>query len=480
MKTFLGSVLILSTVTAADVSGAELPNFVIISIDDLGYADVGPFGGTTPTPNLDRMAREGRVFTSFYTAASVCTPSRAGLLTGCYPARIEMHSNDPAMDSQNHGVLWPGDRKGLNPSEITIAEVLKARGYATACVGKWHLGDQPEFLPTRQGFDEYFGIPFSNDMGTSKPFNVPLPLVRGEKVIQELRDADQDLLTKRYTEEASEFLDRHAKRPFFLYLAHAMVHAPLHVSDAYRGKTGLGDYADAVAEVDWSVGRILDKLRALGIAENTLVLFTSDNGRRSENSPFSGGKKTSAEGGFRVPLIAWRPGVVPAASRCNALISALDLLPTFAALAGKPHLPAADRPIDGLDLSNLFHRDPPEQSARNVVLYYSKSELPEPVQQARLDAVREGKWKLFLKPQRLGRVPAGALFDLEADTHEADDVSARHPEVVRQLQSLAERIAADLGDEDRLGRAVRQAGFIAKAAPLNFQHSQVTPEKLIP
>ena len=478
------------------------PNFVIINVDDLGFADVEPFSDRFETPNLRQMAAEGRTFSSFYVASSVCTPSRAALLTGCYPARIDMLHNDLEMDTPNHGVLWPGDRKGLRPDEITIAEVLKERGYATACIGKWHLGDQPAFLPTRQGFDRFFGIPFSNDMALREPFPRPLPLVRDERVCEELAPAKaggQDLLTRRYTEEALRFLDEVntsrkpgtknlGPQPFFLYLPHSMVHGPLAVSSAFRGSTGKGLYADAVAEVDWSVGRILAKLRDLGVAENTLVIFTSDNGgayrpkrpNGSSNAPFSGGKGTPAEGGFRVPTIAWWPGTIPAGTSTDLLAATVDLLPTFAALSGTPHQPQPDRPIDGLDLSGLFQGPLPGQSPRESFVYYTDNTEPGRPRQPRVvTAVRQGPWKLYLRPARfpltggpqagIAAIEPGALFQVIDDCGETADVSGSHPAEVEQLRRFAAEVIAELGDTVAAGAGFRPAGFLppGEAVPLN-------------
>lgn len=459
------------------------PNFVVIFIDDLGFADISAFGQTRyQTPNLDRMAREGRSFTSFYVAASVCTPSRAGLLTGAYPARVDMLTNDLSMDSGNHGVLWPGDRKGLNPDEVTIAEMLRERGYATACIGKWHLGDQPPFLPTSQGFDEYFGIPFSNDMANKKPFFVPTPLVRGERVERELEAEEQDLLTQLYTAEALAFIERNADRPFFVYLPHSMVHRPHHRSDAFKDKSGQGVYGDVVLEIDWSVGQILDRLTELNLAQDTLVLFTSDNGGPyrmsgeldySANTPFSGGKGSAAEGGFRVPTIAWHPGTIPGGASTDLLASTLDLLPTFAALSGQPH--ESGRKIDGLDVSALFQAALPPASPRREFAFYSGIQEPEAPHSAKLNAVREDRWKYYVKPQRFRLsesktildIPAGALFDLAEDPGETRDVAPEHPAVVERMKTLAERFRLELGDQDMAGSEVRKAAYVENAAPMN-------------
>ena len=311
MKAFLilyrlgiASALLGMALPLAKAAEAARPNFIIIFCDDLGYADIGPFGSEKHrTPHLDRMAAEGRKFTSFYVTSGVCTPSRSSLMTGCYPKRVGLHVNE-----KGAGVLFPGNQRGLNPSEVTLAEVLKARGYATGIVGKWHLGDQPAFLPTRQGFDYYFGIPFSNDMGQkdrpSKPYP-PLPLLRMEKVIEE--EPDQRLLTQRYTREAIAFIERHKAKPFFLYLPHSMPHWPQYSSERFAGKSANGKWGDAAEEIDWSTGEILKALKANGLDKKTMVIFMSDNGgavrHGASNQPLRGGKGSTGEGGHRVPFV---------------------------------------------------------------------------------------------------------------------------------------------------------------------------------
>jgi arylsulfatase A len=320
MRTLLIFTLALASLAESRPT-ADGPNVVLINIDDLGYADIGPFGSTiNRTPHLDRMAREGRKLTGFY-AAPVCSPSRAALMTGCYPKRVLPIPH----------VLFPGNAVGLAPAETTIAELLKAKGYATGIVGKWHLGDQPEFLPTRQGFDSFYGLPYSNDMGPAadgvksdfgKPLpqeknpQPPLPLMRNETVLQRVKPEDQVRLVELYTAEAEAFLKANQARPFFLYLPHSAVHFPIYPGDRFRGKSPHGLYSDWVEEVDWSVGRVLDTLRELGLAEKTLVIFTSDNGGtpRAVNRPFRGHKASTLEGGMRVPTIAWWPGKVPASA----------------------------------------------------------------------------------------------------------------------------------------------------------------------
>lgn len=426
------------------------PNFIIILADNLGYGDLGCYGSAKHrTPNLDRMAREGMRFTDFYVASGVCTPSRASLLTGCYPRRVGLHFTEP-----DGAVLRPVSPNGLHPDEVTIAEALKTRGYATAIVGKWHLGDRPEFLPTRQGFDSFYGIPYSEDMvggrslpGQSAPWP-PLPLMENEKIVE--APADRDLLTKRYTERSLELLEQHHRRPFFLYLAHAMpgsTPAPF-ASEKFRGRSANGPYGDAVEELDWSTGEILAAVRRLGLENNTLVVFLSDNGAvrrdppQGSNLPLGGWGYTTAEGGQRVPFLArWPGGRVPAGRDCRAMASAMDLLPTLAGLAGAPLPPG--RPIDGKDiwplLSGRSRRSPHE-----AFYFY---------QGAQLQAVRSGPWKLYLTaPRNL------ALYNLETDLGETTDLAARHPAVVARLAALAEKARAELGDGDRRGAGQRPAG----------------------
>lgn len=474
----------------------QTPNFVVIFIDDLGYADISPFGkDLSHTPNLDRMADEGRMFTNFYVASSVCTPSRAAIMTGCYPVRVDMLYNQTRPPLPHASVLWPGDPKGLNPDEITIAEVMKERGYATACIGKWHLGDQPPFLPTRQGFDEYFGIPNGHDMGVrAKPFRLPPPMVKNETVVEDLDPKDFAYLTKRYTEYAVDFIQRNSERPFFIYLPHNMVHGPHAASPAFLGKTGKGLYADTVAEIDWSVGQILDRLVELKIDERTFVLFTSDNGggvfaqktpaqkrkaRYSSNAPFSGGKATAAEGGFRVPTIAWWPGTIKAGTSTDLMATTLDLLPTFAALAGEPF--ESTVPIDGVDISSLFATVLPRSSPRNTFAYYGYFNAENQYRendQVLLHAVRQGRWKYYLKPtQFLGvgteeylEIPKGALYDLNSDPGEHRNLAKAHPKVVTKLKALAQSYIHELGDEGKPGTGVRKAGFVKESKPMNHSH----------
>jgi arylsulfatase A-like enzyme len=462
------------------------PNIVIIFIDDMGYADIGPFGAQAyPTPHLDQMAAEGRVFTDFHSATAVCSASRAALLTGCYAERVDIQ-----------GALFPGDRHGLNPDETTLAELCKSRGYATACFGKWHLGDLSQFLPTRHGFDEYFGLPYSNDMwpypsgettldaGVRNHGNQPmppLPLYDGERVVDaDVSPDDQAQLTTWYTERAVDFIDRNAgKRPFFLYLPHTMVHVPLFVSDKFRGKSGAGLYGDVVMELDWSVGQVLAALKRGGVDEETLVVFTSDNGpwlvfgnHGGSAGPLREGKMTMWEGGCRVPCVMRWPGCIPAESRCDELAVSFDLLPTIAGLIGA-ELPD-DRPIDGKDLTPLLTGDTP--SPHEVFCCYYSGELR---------GVRDRRWKLILphaypspqpgavgrdgKSGRLRTLRTGrALYDLKSDPGETINVAAEHPEIVARLEEHVEKARQDLGDKltGRKGANVRPRGMAPKPSAL--------------
>lgn len=454
---------------SASAADAPKPNFIVINIDDMGYADIGPFGSKlNRTPNLDRMAKEGRKLTSFY-AAPVCSPSRAALMTGCYPKR--------ALPIPH--VLFPIDAVGLSPKEVTVAEVLKDAGYATAIVGKWHLGDQPEFLPNQQGFDLHFGLPYSNDMGPvsdgvrsdlGKPIpeangkqQPPLPLLRNGKVVKRVLPDDQQSLVEIYTAEAIKFIGEKKEGPFFLYMPHNAVHFPIYPGKQWAGKSPNGIYSDWVEEVDWSVGRILDALKENGIADRTLVIFTSDNGGtpRAVNTPLRGHKGTTFEGGMRVPTIAWWPGKIPAGTETDAIAGMFDILPTFTALAGGK-LPA-DRKIDGANLWPHLSGEAGAKPAHETFYYY---------QGMRLTAVRHGDWKLQIAPT--ARVANAAvlkeafepkLYNLKTDIGEATDVAAANPEVVAKLKTLVEAMKGDLG-LDGPAPGSRELGKVENPKPL--------------
>ena len=438
---------------------ANKPNFIIIFCDDMGYGDLGCFGSTRHrTPNIDRMAAEGTRFTSFYVTCGVCTPSRSSLMTGCYPRRVDMHKS-----ARNEWVLFPVAKKGLNPNEITIAEVLKSQGYATACVGKWHLGDQPEFLPTRQGFDCYYGIPYSNDMGSrQRKQNPPLPLMRNEEVIE--APVDQNTVTKRYTEEVIKFITANKDKPFFVYLPHTMVHNPVHSSEKFRGKSANGGYGDATEEIDWSTGEILAALKKLGVDDNTLVIFTSDNGAAKRwggsNLPLSGYKGSTMEGGMREPCVMRWPSRIPAGRKCDELTSTLDLLPTLARLAGTKA--PDDRIIDGKDIWPLMAGERGAKSPHEAFYYYRMDQL---------QAVRSGKWKLHLpyeiKRKNQTTKAALKLYDLNADIGETTNVAERNSDVVKRLLALAEKAREDLGDGNRKGNQ-RPAGLVVTPKPLTM------------
>jgi arylsulfatase A len=442
-----------------------LPNVVIVFADDMGYGDLHCYGSKTPTPNLDRVAAEGARFTGFCTAQAVCSASRTSLLTGCYPNRVGIK-----------GALGPHSKVGINDKELTLAELFKPRGYATAIFGKWHLGDAEKFLPTHHGFDEYFGLPYSNDMWpkhpSAKPGTYPdLPLIEGTKVVA--LNPDQTKLTTWYTEHAVNFINRNKDKPFFLYVPHAMPHVPLHVSEKFAGKSGQGLYGDVVMEIDWSVGRIMEALKRNGLDEKTLVIFTSDNGpwlqygdHAGSAGPFREGKATMFEGGVREPFIARWPGKIPAGRVCDELAGTIDVLPTMAKLIGAD-LPT-DRIIDGKDIWPLLAGEPGAKTPHDAYFYYWGDEL---------QAVRSGKWKLHFphtypkpnppgqggKPGPYKQMKTGTeLYDLDADRGETTDVAAKHPEVVSRLQALAERCREDLGDSatGQKGKNVRPPGRV--------------------
>lgn len=453
----------------AGVSGSpaqELPNIVLIFIDDMGYADIGPFGAQDyETPHLDRMANEGMRFTDFQVSSAVCSASRAALLTGCYHPRVGIG-----------GALGPASQIGIHPNEMTLAETCKQKGYAAAVFGKWHLGHQPKFLPLEHGFDQYFGLPYSNDMWPLHPeFPFPdLPLIEGQRIVQpKVRPEDQAQLTTWCTERATAFIDQHKDQPFFLYVPHAMVHVPLYVSEKFRGKSSRGLFGDVVMEVDWSVGQILETLRRHDLDERTLVIFSTDNGpwlsygdHVGSAGPLREGKGTSFEGGCRVPTLMRWPGKIPAGATCHELASTIDVLPTVAALIGA-RLP--DHKIDGRDIRPLMFGEPGARSPHDSFYYYYEG--------TELQAVRDRRWKLHFphryrtlagQPGGRGGVPAKyanaqielSLYDLQNDVGETLNVATEHPDVVARLQGYAEAARADLGDSlsDRTGSGVREPG----------------------
>lgn len=445
---------VLSVMPARAATRPERPNLVLIFIDDMGYGDIGPFGSTlNRTPHLDRMAAEGLKLTSFY-AAPVCSASRAQLMTGCYAPRVSVP-----------GVFFPAGPKGLHPQELTIADYLSELGYATMCVGKWHLGDQREFLPTRQGFDGYFGIPYSNDMGrpTLEDGRRVHPLMRNEEVARLLEDEDQRQITRAYTEEAVRFIQAHRDGPFFLYLPHTAMHVPLYPHQDFVGRSENGTYGDWVEEVDWSVGQILDTLTRLQLDQNTLVLFTSDNGPWASKGkaggvagPLRGSKGSTLEGGVREPTIVWWPGRIAPGTASDGIAGTTDVLPTFVSLAGGQV--RDDVKIDGVDLSPLLLGET-EQSPRTEWYYYNGTQLK---------AVRSGEWKLAIAPQSPGmgirerpadlRKP-GRLYNLSGEIGEVTDVAAAHPEIVSRLSRLADAMIADIGS-GQPGPGVRPAGAV--------------------
>jgi arylsulfatase A len=481
--------LSLFLVTTALSAPVDKPNFIVINIDDLGYADIGPYGSKlNRTPHLDRMAAEGMKLTCHY-AAPVCSPSRSALMTGCYPKRV----------LPIPGVLFPAGAKGLHPDEVTVAEVLKGQGYATACVGKWHLGDQPEFLPNAQGFDHYLGIPYSNDMGTAaegsksdlgQPLpkvatkaappalnaahggdetgvkgngQPPLPLVQDGKVISGVPQDKHQELVQIYTEDALKFIRSNQSKPFFLYLPHNAVHFPLYPGKAFHGKSKNGLLGDWVEEVDWSVGQVLDTLRELKLDSRTLVIFTSDNGGtpRSDNTPLRGHKGSTLEGGMRACTLAWWPGQVPAGSSTAEVTSMMDILPTFAALSGAK-LP--DRKLDGGDLTPLLFGKADARSPHHVFFYFRGFNL---------EAIRQGPWKLQLlttgkAPTKGKKAPAERLpqlYNLVDDIGESKNLAADKPELVKELQALAQKMDADLGTKE-IGPGCRPLGSVASPQPL--------------
>ncbi|MEA3400098.1 MAG: sulfatase [Armatimonadota bacterium] len=446
----------------SDTAAQRQPNFVVIFCDNLGYGDMGCYGHPVHrTPNVDRMAEEGMRFTDFYVTSGVCTPSRASLMTGCYAQRVDMHVSDTG-----GAVLQPIAAKGLNPDEITIADLLGDAGYATACIGKWHLGDQPPFLPTRQGFDRYYGIPYSEDMTPRPQFDwPPLPLMRDEEVIE--APVHLPTITERYTEEAIGFMEDNADRPFFLYLPQALpgsVRWP-EPGPRFSGRSGNWAYGDCVEELDWSAGEVIRAIQRLGLDDNTLVIFLSDNGtprnHGGSNEPLRGWGYSTWEGGMRVPCVMRWPGTIPAGAECSEVCTTMDFLPAFARLAGTEG--PTDRTIDGRDISSLLRGEEGAGSPYEAFVYYHMEQL---------HAVRSGRWKLFI-PREDRRTFHGddegateaLLFDMQADPGETTNVAGQQPEVVQRLMVLAEQAREELGDTDREARGRRPAGHYPNPTP---------------
>lgn len=464
----------ISAITLAGGSTAVTPNVVLIFIDDLGYADIGPFGATKyETPHLDRMARNGRRFTDFIVSSAVCSASRAALLTGCIHERVGFR-----------GALGPNATTGIAEREMTIAELCKTKNFATACIGKWHLGHHPRFLPTQHGFDYYYGLPYSNDMWPFHPAAIaarnkdpkslsiypPLPMVEDNQLIDpDVLADDQKTMTRDYTERAVSFIESNAQRPFFLYLPHSMVHVPLHSSPEFEGKHPAGPYADAVREIDWSVGQILDTLERCEISDRTLVIFTSDNGpwlsygeHAGSAGPLREGKGTAWEGGVRVPTIMQMPGTIPAGTVCDKLASTIDILPTIAHLIGAA-LPSLV--IDGKNITPLMVGESPSPH-ESIPFYYADGQL---------QAIRNERWKLVFPHQyrsiagQMGRsdgnpieyknrkVETFELYDLDRDVSESINVIETNAEQTASLKVFADQWRMELGDSltGKRGNAIR-------------------------
>jgi arylsulfatase A len=445
----------------------DQPNFILISADNLGFGDWGCFGSTDHrTPHTDRMATEGMRLTHFYSSSGVCTPSRASLMTGCYSQRVGLH-----VGGDGSCVLMPLDSKGLHPDEIAIARLLSDAGYATACVGKWHLGDQKAFLPTSHGFDSYFGVPYSDDMTPrdSQPAWPPLPLMRDQSVIE--APVDRDYLTKRYADETVRLIHEHKDRPFFIYLAHSMPGSTKRpfASPDFQGASDNGPYGDSIEEMDWATGQILNALKECGIDERTMVMTTSDHGcvhhepNQGSTGPLKGWGYDTSEGGMRPPCVVRWPGQIPVGSECQQITSVMDILPTFASLAGIET--PDDRIIDGHDISALLHAQPDATSAYDErgFFYYQMSQL---------QAVRSGPWKLYLPLQEklvgisgIKEPCAAELYNICDDITETQEVSAEYPDIVARLMVLADAAREDLGDLDQLGSGQRAAGWVDDPQP---------------
>jgi arylsulfatase A len=467
-------------------NAADAPNVVLFYIDDMGFADIGPFGSKAyATPNLDRMAKEGRRFTDFHVSSAVCSASRSALMTGCYHERVGIS-----------GALGPTSKIGISSEEVTLAEICKQKNYATACFGKWHLGHHPKFLPTNHGFDQYFGLPYSNDMWPNHPEQArndkanqnrksgypKLPMVEQLRVVDaEVTGEDQTQLTTQYTERAVSFIRANRQKPFFVYIPHSMVHVPLYVSSKFAGKSGAGLFADVVMEVDWSVGEVFKTLKELDLDEQTLVIFSTDNGpwlsygdHAGSAAPHREGKGTAWEGGIRVPTLMRWPGKIPAGTTSDELACTVDILPTVAALIGA-ELPS--HKIDGHDIRPLMMGPENSPSPHDTMpCYFAQDEL---------HGVRDRQWKLILphtyrtlagkpggtggKPAKYESAQAGLeLYDMKNDRSETRNVAAEHPEIVARLSAAADAWRADLGDKltKNQGKGVRPSGKLSDGEPM--------------
>lgn len=476
LKLFTVSFFLVPSLCSIAWADGRPPNFIVIFCDDMGYADIGPFGAEGyETPNLEKMAKEGLKLTDFYVGRSFCSPSRAALMTGCIPTRVGIGGN-----------FGPKSLTGLNPDETTIAEVLKARGYATACFGKWHLGHQAPFLPTEQGFDEFFGLPYSNDMWPFHPGvrHLPiekrierwphLPLYEGTKVINsQVMPEDQVTLTRELTNRAVKFIEDNSTSPFFIYLPNPQPHVPLFASENFKDSTKRGLFGDVLSEIDWQVGQIIETLQAQSIDENTCIVFTSDNGpwlsygdHAGSAGPLREGKGTNFEGGFRVACLARWPGKIPAGSESGEIAAAMDLLPTFCNLAGG-ELPKVA--LDGRDISDLLLAPESATSPHDILFHYDGSN--------RLAAVRSGRWKLMFPQTYNSPIPGNgglpgknvkksiplSLFDLKADIGETTNLAAEYPEIVSRLKLAAQDMRRELGDgKNNVGSARRPIGRLSQ------------------
>lgn len=479
----VGTILVFITCLSAcngtqDTSRSELPNIVIIFADDMGYGDPGCFGGDNPTPNIDQMAAEGMRFTDFYVAQPVCGASRAALLTGCYPNRLGIF-----------GAPGPNSKTGLSSGEMTIAELLKQKDYATAMYGKWHLGHLPDFLPVNHGFDEYFGTPYSNDMWPKHPDYIlfpkevaarkrgypPLPIIGDDTIaVAEVTDAIQAQFTTMFTERAVEFIERNQNDPFFVYLAHPMPHVPIYASEKHLGKSGKGLYADVIMEIDWSVGEIIHTLDSLGLSENTLVIFTSDNGpwlsyghHAGSAGPLREGKGTVWDGGVREPCVMKWTGTIREGAVCSEPVMTIDILPTIAHLTNTS-LP--DHTIDGLNIWPLLGEEKGAVSPHDALFFYWLHNL---------QAVRSGDWKMHFphKYRTMAGKPGGTdgmptnysqdstgfvLYNLREDIGEMNDISQEYPEKLEEMKILGEQMMLELGHGKETGSGAREVGSLNK------------------